>query len=147
VSGFERLLLHLSALLTLGTGLLYGWLRYFGQRAGEFGPEPHPAQAWLQHAHILVAPVLVFTLGMLIRGHVQPMLRRPAPVGRRSGLVAVLVLAPMILSGYGVQVVAEPGWRVGLAWIHGVFSLLFLAGYGLHLIRTWAQAHQDLDLE
>jgi hypothetical protein len=61
--------------------------------------------------------------------------------------VAALVLAPMILSGYGVQVVAAPGWRVGLAWVHGVFSLLFLAGYGVHLARTWAQARQDLDLE
>jgi hypothetical protein len=147
VSLAERLLLHLSALLTVGTGLLYGWLRYFGQRAGEFGPEPHPAQAWLQHAHILVSPVLLFALGMLIRGHVQPMLRRPAPVGRRSGLVAVLVLAPMVLSGYGVQVVTEPGWRVGLAWLHGVFSLLFLAGYAAHLAKTRGRADEDLDLE
>jgi hypothetical protein len=135
--------MHLSAFLTAGTGLLYGWLRYFGQRPGEFGPEAHPAQALLQHLHILTAPLLAFTLGVLVRGHVQPMLHRGAPVGRASGLAMIFVLAPMILSGYLVQVATEPAWRVGWAWVHGIASLLFLLGYAVHQARTWEQARLD----
>ncbi len=147
MTGLERLCLHLSALLTGATGLIYGWLRYFGQRAGEFGPEAHPLQPLLQHLHVLTAPVLVFTLGMLLRGHVQPMLRRDPEVGKRTGLLAVLGIAPMVLAGYGVQVVVDPAWRGALAWIHGVASLIFLVGYLVHLARTWEQARRDRDLD
>ena len=143
MTALERACLHLSAFLTAGTGLLYGWLRYFGQRPGDFGPEAHPAQALLQHLHVLAAPLLVFTLGVLVRGHVQPMLRRRAPGGRASGLGTVGILAPMVLSGYLVQVAVAPAWRTGWAWAHGIASLLFLAGYAVHLGRTWEQARLD----
>jgi hypothetical protein len=139
----ERACLHLSAFLVAATGLVYGGLRYFGQRMGEFGLEPHPLQGLLQHLHVLTAPVLVFTLGMLLRGHVQPMLRRGPPVGKRTGLGAILTVAPMVLAGYGVQVVVDPAWRSALAWIHGLASLAFLAGYLGHLARTWEQARRD----
>jgi len=145
MTALERACLHLSAFLTAGTGLLYGWFRYFGQRPGDFGPEPHPAQALLQHGHVLASPLLLFTLGVLVRGHVQPMFQRGASVGRRSGLAAVAVLAPMILSGYLLQVAVDPAWRNGWAWVHGVASLAFLAGYGVHLVRTWEQARENRD--
>lgn len=147
MTGLERILLHISAFLTAATGLVYGWLRYFGQRAGEFGPEAHPLQALLQHLHVLTAPVLVFTLGMLLRGHVQPMLRRGPPVGRRTGLFALVVVAPMVLVGYGVQVAVDPAWRTALAWVHGLASLAFLAGYLAHFARTWELAKQNRSLD
>ncbi len=143
MTALERACLHLSAFLTAGTGLLYGWLRYFGQRPGDFGPEAHPAQALLQHLHVLAAPLLVFTLGILVRGHVQPMLRRDPPVGRTTGLAAVFLVAPMVLSGCLVQVATDPAWRIGWAWAHGITSLLFLTGYAIHLARTWEQARLD----
>ncbi len=134
MTALERWSLHLSSLLTGATGLLYGWLRYYGQRAGEFGLEAHPLQATLQHLHVLAAPLLVFTLGMLVRGHVLPMWRNNRPGGRASGLVLALILGPMVLSGYAVQVAVEPRWRLVFSWIHGVLGLLFLAGYGFHLL-------------
>jgi hypothetical protein len=147
MTALERACLHLSAFLVGASGLVYGWLRYFGQRMGEFGPEPHPLQAHLQHLHVLAAPLLVFTLGMLLRGHVQPMLRREPPVGKRTGLGMILGVAPMVLSGAGVQVAGDPAWRTALAWIHGISSLAFLAGYLVHLVRTWAQARRDRELD
>ncbi len=136
----ERWSLHILALLTGATGLLYGWLRYFGQRVGEFGLEPSPLQALLQHLHVLTSPLLVFTLGMVVRSHVLPMWRSGRIVGRASGLALALVLAPMVISGYLVQVVTDPTVRVAFAWIHGVTSLLFLGGYGVHLGMTWKLA-------
>ena len=96
---------------------------------------------------MLASPFLLFTLGVLVRGHVQPMLRRGAAVGRATGLFTVLVLAPMVLSGYGLQVAVSPAWRNGLAWVHGIASLLFLAGYAVHLGRTWEQARLDRERE
>lgn len=135
---WERWSLHLSALLTSASGLIYGWMRYYGQRPGEFGPEAHPLQSLLQHLHVLGAPLLVFTLGMMVRGHVLPRYRSGRNAGRATGILLAVGLAPMILAGYGIQVVTEPGSRVGLAWVHGVSSLLFLAAYGVHVARTWA---------
>lgn len=139
MTSLERWSLHLAALLTGATGLIYGWLRYYGQRAGEFGLEAHPLQATLQHLHVLAAPLLVFALGMLVRGHVLPMWRGGKPGGRASGVLLALILAPMALSGYIVQVAVEPRWRLLFAWIHGVLSLLFLMGYGVHQLAALRQ--------
>ena len=138
MSALERWSLHLSALLTGLSGLIYGWLRYYGQRLGEFGLEPHPLQGLYQHLHVLGAPLLVFTLGMVVRGHVLPRYRSGRTSGRATGLLVAMGLAPMILAGYGIQVVTEPSARLGMAWVHGVSSLLFLAAYGGHVARTWA---------
>ncbi len=140
MTGVERWSLHLAALLTGATGLLYGWLRYFGQRAGEFGVEPHPLQATLQHLHVLAAPLLVFALGMVVRAHVLPMWRNGRHGGRASGVLLALILAPMVLSGYAVQVAVEPQWRLAFAWVHGATSLLFLLAYGVHQASAWAVA-------
>jgi hypothetical protein len=136
---FERTCLHASAALAALTGLLYGWLKYFGARAGEFGPEAHPWQGSAQHLHVLVVPVLVFTLGGLFRAHFLPMWRSGKAAGRFTGSFLVLGLLPMVLSGYAVQVAVDPIWRAVFAWIHGVASLAFLAGFSAHLGRTWRE--------
>jgi hypothetical protein len=135
VSLLERWSLHLSALVVGLSGLVYGWLKYFHQRMGDFGPEPYPFQGLARHLHVLAAPVLVFALGMLVRGHVLPALRGAGTSGRRTGLLAAGILAPMILSGYGVQVCVDPGLHGVLAWIHGPASILFLVAYGAHVLR------------
>jgi hypothetical protein len=137
MSPLERWSLHFAALATAGTGLLDGLLRWFGERAGEFGPEPHPWLGLAQHLHVLVTPLLVFTLGMMVRGHLWPKLGRSAE-GRRTGLGAAFLIAPMVISGYGIQVATSPVWRGGLAWVHGVSAGLFLLAYFGHLaFRGW----------
>lgn len=137
MSPLERWSLHLAALATAGTGLLDGLLRWFGERAGEFGPEPHPWLGMAQHLHVLVTPLLVFTLGMMVRGHLWSKLGRTAE-GRRTGLGAAFLIGPMVLSGYGLQVVTSPAWRSGLAWVHGISAGLFLLAYFGHLaISGW----------
>ena len=117
------------------SGFGFGWLKYWHQRVGEFGLEPYPAQAWCHHAHVFAAPLLLFGLGMMVKGHALPHFRTGTRPGRGSGLGVGLVLAPMILSGYGIQIVVDPAWRTALAWIHGPFSLLFVLAYAAHLLR------------
>lgn len=139
----ERWSLHLAVFVTAGTGALEGYLRWFGLRMGEFGPEAHPWLGAAQHAHVLAAPVLVFTLGMILRGHFSPMLQRGTREGRSSGLALALVILPMVAGGYLVQVVVDPFWRNVFAWVHGVASLTFMAVYLGHAARGWRKAQAE----
>lgn len=136
----ERWSLHLAALLTAISGLGYGWTRYFGQRLGEFGPEPHPLQALFQHTHVLTAPTLLFALGMVVKGHALPALRSRKAQGWKAGLALTLLLAPLILSGYCLQVCVDPHWRAAFAWAHGPLALLFLLAYATHLVTSARRA-------
>ncbi len=133
----ERWSLHLAALITAGTGLMDGLLRWFGQRAGEFGPEPHPWLSAAQHFHILAAPTLVFCLGVMVRGHVWSKIQQGSE-GRWSGAGTAMLIAPMVLSGYIVQVATNPVLRTCYAWVHGISAGAFLLAYFGHLaLKGW----------
>ncbi|MBK8794661.1 MAG: hypothetical protein IPN59_16440 [Holophaga sp.] len=140
MSAWERWSLHLAALITALSGLTYGWTRYFGQHLGEFGPEPHPLQGLFQHAHVLAGPVLLFLLGMTLKGHAFPAVSVGKTKGRKAGLGLIAILAPMVLSGYALQVCVDPRWRTAFAWIHGPLALLFLLAYFAHLFTTRRRA-------
>ncbi len=144
VRAFERWNLHAGALLAGVSGLIYGWLRYYGRVAGEFGPEPHPLQGLVQHLHVLTAPLLLFALGMTLRGHFASKLRQGHRDGRRSGLALALLILPMVAAGYLVQVAVGPVWRWVFAWVHGLTSLAFLAFYLGHALRAWQRPHAGI---
>lgn len=133
----ERRALHLATAGAALTGGVYGWFRYFGQRMGDFGPEPSPWQSPWHHAHVLAAPLLLFMLGVAVRGHLLLKLRAGVKEGRRTGLALGLLLAPMVLSGFGIQVVEAEAWHRTLAWFHGISSLVFVAAYLIHLAAIW----------
>ena len=133
----ERRALHLATAGAALTGAVYGWFRYFGQRTGDFGPEPSPWQSTWHHAHVLAAPLLLFMLGVAVRGHLLMKLRAGGKEGRRTGLALGLLIAPLVLSGYGIQVVSDARWHVALAWIHGLSGLVFTSGYLIHLAVIW----------
>ena len=132
---FERWSLRIGFILAGLTGVVYGWLRYLGGVQGEFGPEPSPWQPFWQHAHVLLAPLLLFALGIAVRGHVVGMLTHRVRRGRLSGLTLAGLAAPMVLGGYAVQVVTAAGVRAALGWIHAVVGALFVAVYLAH----WAK--------
>ena len=134
---WERRSLHATAVAAALTGGLYGWFRYFGQRLGDFGPEPSPWQGWWQHAHVLAAPLLLFMLGVVARGHLLLKLRAGGREGRRTGLAVAFLIAPMVLAGFGIQVATDERWRLALAWVHGVSASLFTLGYLVHLAAIW----------
>lgn len=131
----ERWGLHAAALAVSLTGLGYGLAKYFGARVGEFGLEPHPWLGGLQHGHVLAGPILVFSFGMMVKGHVLPGVERRAQ-NRRSGWAVVVLLGALILSGYLAQVQTQPAMREGLAWVHGPLGLGFLVAYGGHLLGS-----------
>ena len=97
----------------------------------------HPWQPHVQHLHILVAPLLVFTAGLIWRRHVWAGWRRGDRERRRSGLSLALTLTPMVISGYLIQTAVEQSWRH--AWV-----IVHLAASGLWLLVT--VVHQVMPL-
>lgn len=119
--------LHLSNLLVGGSGVAYGWMRYLAEPADEFAVVNHPWQPDTQHLHVLVAPLLVFGVGLVWNAHVWRRWRSGFRPHRRSGAALALLFAPMVASGYLVQVAEGALWREAWAWTHGLTSLAWLA--------------------
>lgn len=137
MSWAERWLLHLSAILVGGTGVVYAWMRYFAEPTDPFSVVNHPLQPTLQHLHILVAPLLVFGAGFIWRDHVWKHWERRVPGRRRSGVSMMLTLVPMVVSGYLIQTTVSAEWRSIWVGVHLVTSGLWAAAYLGHLVSPW----------
>jgi len=133
VTRFEVLFVRLANVLVGGTGLVYGWLRYLAAPDDEFSVA-HPWQAAAQHLHVLAAPLLVFAVGLVWRGHVWLGYRLGNGVRRPSGILLAGLAAPMIVSGYLIQVAVEPAWRTAWVALHLATSALWLVGALAHQI-------------
>lgn len=130
----ELALMYASSAVVGGTGLLYAWFRYVAVPADPYAVVSHPWQPFVQHAHVLAAPLLVFAAGALWRPHVIARWRKDAATARRSGLSLALSTFPMIASGYLLQVAVEEPWRRAWGWIHTGVSLAWLVGLTVHVL-------------
>jgi len=94
----------------------------------------HPLQPWALDLHVLSGPLFLVALGVILRGHILARLNNPRRRrGRRSGLLAALLLVPMIASGYLLQTATAEWWR-GVALVtHLTSGTLFLGTYLVHL--------------
>ena len=101
MSRFLAWSIHISALVLGGTGLVYGWLRYFTESEGEFALYNHPAEPGLRDSHILVAPLALFLWGLVWRTHVWGRFRAGFHIRRRTGIVLMVLVLPMVVSGAG----------------------------------------------
>lgn len=139
MSRFQRSLLLWSSGLTFLTGVVYWWMDTMLDPVTEWAVVNHPLQAWVLKAHILVAPVLIFAIGLVMTDHIWKHLRTAVTRGRRSGAIAMCVLVPMILSGYLIQAVTAENWLTVVVWAHlitgGLYGLA-LATHTLLLTRT-----------
>ena len=123
---------HLANLLVGGTGVAYGILAYALEPADEFAIINHPLQPTLRHAHILLAPALVFAIGWIWQAHVWARIRKGYRPHRWSGLTLAATLAPMVISGYAIQVAEQEFWRSLWVWTHGLSSSLWLLFAAVH---------------
>lgn len=139
MSRVEAWTVHLSVLLVGGTGLVYAWMLYLMEPSDPFSVVNHPLQPQTQHAHLWFAPLLVFAAGLIWREHIWKHWKQGVKTGRRSGLALLLMLTPMVLSGYLIQTAVSEGWRNAWITVHLASSGLFLFGYGLHL---WARMNR-----
>jgi len=127
---------HLAALGVGGTGLVYGWMRYFCRPADELALVNHPLQPHFQHAHVVLAPLLVFAVGLVWGEHVWKRVRTGFPVRRPSGLVLFALFLPMVLSGVWVQVAQGELARTLAAWTHALSGTIWCALYVVHLVSA-----------
>jgi hypothetical protein len=132
--------LHVSTALVGLSGLVYGWMRYFAQSDDPFSVVGHPWQPELHAAHVLTAPLLVFACALVWRAHVWLRVRGGFQPRRQTGLVLALSLAPMILSGYAIQVTIEETWREFWIVLHVASSVLWLLAYGVHQLAPRVRA-------
>src|SRR5688500_3367794 len=139
---WEIWLQHVANLLVGGTGLGYAWFRYFQKPLDEFSQASHPLQIVFQDLHVLTAPLLVFACALIWRSHVLQQLEQKNSGKRVSGWTLIVAMAPMIVSGYFIQVAAQDIWRDTWVAIHLVASAVWLAGMVFHLIPAFRKVRR-----
>ena len=127
-------MLHVSNALVGGTGIVYAWMRYFARAADEFAVVNHPLQPTFQQLHILAAPLLVFASGLIFQRHILARVRSGFRPRRPTGLLLASLLVPMIASGYLLQTSSTEPWRTVWIAVHLATSVLWIAGYAIHLL-------------
>lgn len=132
---FERLLLWWSTLVVALTGLAFAYFKYLVPPPDEFAVVNHPLQPVVLKLHIVTAPVLVFALGQIATRHIGARLRAAQPHARRSGVIAALVLVPMVVTGYLLQVFTNAGLLTALAWSHLGLGTVFALAAAVHRWR------------
>ena len=131
----ERHLFRAALAITTATGLLYWMMKDLMRPRDEFSVLGHPWQPYVLAAHLLVAPVLVFALGLIARDHILEGIRsRGAIAGWRTGMSLLGLAAPMIVSGYALQVVTQPGARRVTALVHLLSGTLFATTFLAHAV-------------
>ena len=115
------------------SGILYGVMKYFLTNPDPDSRVGHPWQPAMVAAHVLAAPVAVFAMGLLLRGHALPRIRRGEPEGRATGLLLFGIGLPMAFSGYLVQVFTAEAARKATGWLHAAAGLVFALAFALHM--------------
>lgn len=131
----EAWMFHGSNALVAATGLAYAWTAYVAEPEDPYALVNHPMQPVLQHAHLLVAPLLVFCCGVLWQRHALPRVQSGARARRASGLALVALFVPMALSGYSIQVCVEESWRWAWVVVHLATSAIWALASVAHLLR------------
>lgn len=131
---FDAWLVHVSLLLVGGTGLVYAWMRYLAEPADPYAIVNHPWQPTFQHLHLWLAPLLVFSVGLIWRNHVWNHYRNSVRTGRRSGIALLLTLVPMVTSGYLIQTSVTEAWRSAWVVVHLAASGIWIAGHVAHAV-------------
>ena len=141
---WELVLLQVSALAIAISGVVYGVMKYALTGSDPDSPLGHPWQPGFLKAHVLAAPILVFMLGLVARGHALPKWRSGESSGKSSGLFLLLLVAPLVLSGYAVQAFTGELARKGTGWGHTAAGVVFAAAYALHLFKKGAGEEPDV---
>jgi hypothetical protein len=129
---FERWAVWSTSVATFVTGVIYLWMKYLLVSADPFAVVNHPWQPLVLKIHILVAPLLVFSIGLVSLRHVWRHLRSATRDGRRTGLVTFVALGPMILTGYLIQANTHEALLRAMALAHIGLGLLYGVGLLLH---------------
>lgn len=133
----------------VGTGL--GWLALhtWWPQATPFGPQPHPAAAWLLRAHGVLAWALTALGGAVWQGHVRPAWRlekRRWGHHRRlhggvlrgaTGAFSAGAMVVMLATAAGLQYAPDEA-HAALSWLHWILGLVLAGAALVH----WRSRHR-----
>ncbi len=132
MTAFERWSVWTTSVATFVTGVVYLWMKYLLVSDDPFAVVNHPWQPMMLKLHILVAPLLVFSIGLVALRHVWRHVQSGMREGRRTGLVTLVALGPMILTGYLIQAITHESLLRAMALSHIGLGLLYGGGLLLH---------------
>ena len=133
---FAKWLVWVSSVATVLTGVVYFWMDRMMSPVDEFAVINHPLQPLVLKAHILVAPLLVFAIGVIAVDHVWKYFRGTIRRARRSGLGSMWPVLPMVVTGYLIQAVTHVTWLEVVAWAHIVFGVAYAVGLAAHQLAV-----------
>jgi hypothetical protein len=140
MSPFERWSVWLTTAGTLITGLVYWWMKELMAPMDAWSVINHPLQPWVLKAHILVAPLQIFAVGLITSRHVWRHFRLGVRKGRRSGVLAMAAFGVLVLSGYALQVLTAEALLRALAWIHLLLGVVYSVAVAAHWPATRGRA-------
>ena len=128
--------LQIAVALTAITGVVFAFIKY-GMKYAMKSDDPfavvnHPLQPWMLSAHVVVAPLAVFAFGWIFGNHILPAFANGSRK-RPSGVSAMWLLAPMVVSGYLMQVSTADALRHAMAVAHWISSGAFVIAYVVHI--------------
>lgn len=133
MSRLQLVWLHVTVALTAITGIVFAVMKYLMKSSDEFSVVNHPLQPHMLAIHVVVAPAVLFVLGWTFSNHILPKYRFGNGRNRRSGVGQALLIIPMALSGYLLQVSVNETLRETMAWAHWIASGVFVVAYVSHL--------------
>ncbi len=131
---FERWSVWVTSVVTTVTGLVYVWMKYALHTTDPWSVVNHPLQPLVLKLHIVTAPLLVFMVGVIALRHVWKHFLNGSRWGRRTGIGVALMTAPMIVTGYVIQVLTDEGLVRAMAWSHIAFGTVYAVGLVLHQV-------------
>jgi hypothetical protein len=129
--------LHLSVALTSLTGAVFALMKYGMESDDPFAVANHPLQPQALSLHVVVSPLLTFVLGWTFANHIWPKFRNGNGFNRRSGVWSMLLIVPMTLSGYLLQIATSESIRSAMTMAHWISSGIFVIAYAMHIAAGW----------
>jgi len=144
---FELWVLSLATLAAGATGLILFAMKELMEPVDPFSVVNHPWQPLVLKAHLVAVPFLVFAVGLIFSSHAAERYRSGHGPARRSGAGLLVLFAPLVLSGIGVQILTHETWQRGAVWLHvgtGAAYLLFFVMHRLRGLRRTAPRRRPL---
>ena len=139
---FHRWFLYGATIATAASGITYFVMKRFLESPDPWAVINHPLEPWALKAHILSAPLMLFSIGLIATQHIWRSLKSSLPTGRQSGRIAWYVFAPLVLSGYLIQAVTSPLTLEVLAWTHLALGVLVAGAIGVHRVALHSRRKQ-----
>lgn len=129
---FQQQLVYISTIAAVISGVLYIGIRTFVEPAEPWAIVNHPLEPWALKAHILTAPLMLFSVGLITARHIIRSLKSKLPTGRQSGMVITVLFGPLALTGYVLQTVISPLVTSILSWVHLILGLICAVSLAIH---------------